>query len=662
MREGEEAEERDGAKEEEEKATPAELDLSPSTLAPRTVRLVTRWLSSVSFVRFDLDVGQMLEHAYPPSRLSDAETANVVNLAFPDSNSSSIGDQVFCFRFRSGGSKDNFLFGYTFFRQRRDASVSRGYFQKSVVIISHLPCLSLFRRVVSALGPLSFEHGASSALDAVVHDVAAWPDPAPGALLDLPVLGNVLRVQMPVFEPTDVCMSPYSPTHGSTSAHVISDAAAPPISQLFESLHEGGPGWFSSVNLYDSFRTQLPNLWYLWELAVTGEPVLVLGGSPRACSEAVLGIASLVTPLVFRGDYRPFFTIYDSDYPFFSSLHDVSPDTLPCVLLGVTNPFFLKTFERFPHIVLLGEEAAEAPPPPDAAAAAAAEADASAAAPDPEHDGPKLLKSRLPSNGNFLSAIGSGAHIVSRGTPLLVPDRAVLGRVIAPSRPASPAAASADRASSSAINNAMLRKYFTRLSQTFLQPIERFFRVDPATLPDGVEELSAPVMRSSSGEGVWNPYLERPALPRFSEEEFLAEVRRAPPPPDIPLGQRPGLLGGKGSRRARLAALYQRFFLSPHFFPWFHRERDRAGARITAYVHQVIKRIARDGNAAFAFFLDGGSVEDAERMHAAARGMLLRELARAGEVDGELVEALRAHMALILRAVPTERRAGMGGV
>jgi len=44
-----------------------------------------------------------------------------------------------------------YLFGYAFFRQRKDASISRGYFQKSVVLVSHLPFVELFEQGTQTL-------------------------------------------------------------------------------------------------------------------------------------------------------------------------------------------------------------------------------------------------------------------------------------------------------------------------------------------------------------------------------------------------------------------------------------------------------------------------------------------------------------------------------
>ena len=57
-------------------------------------------------------------------------------------------------------------------------------------------------------------------------------------------------------------------------------------------------------------------------------------------SQAVLGIVSLISPLNYAGDYRPYFTIYDPDYKHYQLEQDQKQ--IKNVLLGVTNPLFIK--------------------------------------------------------------------------------------------------------------------------------------------------------------------------------------------------------------------------------------------------------------------------------------------------------------------------------
>jgi len=86
-------------------------------------------------------------------KLSEEEKTNICYLSFPDSNSGCMGDTQFFFRIRHTPTKfdklsaemintynnrcasplrihHNFMFGYVYFRQVKDPSLRRGYFQK----------------------------------------------------------------------------------------------------------------------------------------------------------------------------------------------------------------------------------------------------------------------------------------------------------------------------------------------------------------------------------------------------------------------------------------------------------------------------------------------------------------------------------------------------
>lgn len=102
--------------------------------------------------------------------------------AFPDSNVFEVGDQVYNVRVRASGSglaasgptaEAGFLYGYVFFRQKKDEKIRRGYFQKSLVLLSQHPFVGLFSKVVSMLGPAYFELG-QPMLEAACASIASW--------------------------------------------------------------------------------------------------------------------------------------------------------------------------------------------------------------------------------------------------------------------------------------------------------------------------------------------------------------------------------------------------------------------------------------------------------------------------------------------------------
>lgn len=60
---------------------------------------------------------------------------------------------------------------------------------------------------------------------------------------------------------------------------------------------------------------------------------------------------SLINPLEYCLDYRPFFTIHDPEFKEYTTRCGDPPP----VLLGVTNPFFAKALQHWPHIIRIGE-------------------------------------------------------------------------------------------------------------------------------------------------------------------------------------------------------------------------------------------------------------------------------------------------------------------
>uniref|UniRef100_A0A674J952 DENN domain containing 6A n=1 Tax=Terrapene triunguis TaxID=2587831 RepID=A0A674J952_9SAUR len=109
-----------------------------------------------------------------------------------------------------------------------------------------------------------------------------------------------------------------------------------------------------TVHEVDLFRCFCPVFFHiqmLWELVLLGEPVVVMAPSPSESSDTVLALVSCISPLKYCSDFRPYFTIHDSEFKEYTTRTQAPPT----VILGVTNPFFAKTLQHWPHIVRIGE-------------------------------------------------------------------------------------------------------------------------------------------------------------------------------------------------------------------------------------------------------------------------------------------------------------------
>ncbi|XP_067934574.1 protein DENND6A-like isoform X2 [Watersipora subatra] len=423
----------------------------------------SHWIHCICIVTFDLEVGQALELIYPRHvTLSDTERANICYLAFPDSNSGCMGDTSYHFRIRQclkSRSSDSLSFlrtynkhaavslqvergtyyGYVYFRQRKDKSIRRGYFQKSVVVLSMLPFINLFTKVVNIIAPEFFENG-EPGLEAACHDIDQWPAPIAGEELSLPVMGTVIQARIPGCNDKLTGIYP-SPRPNSPVENLVTC--------ILPSIHE--------TNTYSIYQPVLAHLQLLWELVLCSEPLAVMASSPSCSAQAVQALVGLIWPLKYNTDYRPFFTIHDSEFKEYTTRTQAPPP----VILGVTNPFFAKTLQHWPHIVRLGDTL----------------------------DTKKVKVKKA----GILKTLDSKPGVYTTYKPYLSKDKSLLKKLEqgeSSNRPIE-------------VQNLMLKRFFVELTHTFMVPLERY-----------VAGLM-PLLRNI------NPHKGTPMLGSFNTEDFI---------------------------------------------------------------------------------------------------------------------------------------------
>ncbi|XP_063579230.1 protein DENND6B isoform X3 [Pongo abelii] len=394
------------------------------------------WLECVCVVTFDLELGQALELVYPNDfRLTDKEKSSICYLSFPDSHSGCLGDTQFSFRMRQcGGQRSPWhaddrhynsrapvalqrepahYFGYVYFRQVKDSSVKRGYFQKSLVLVSRLPFVRLFQALLSLIAPEYFDKLAPC-LEAVCSEIDQWPAPAPGQTLNLPVMGVVVQVRIP----SRVDKSESSPPKQCDQENLL------PAPVALASVHE-------------------------------------------------LDLFSCLQPLRFCCDFRPYFTIHDSEFKEFTTRTQAPPN----VVLGVTNPFFIKTLQHWPHILRVGEPKMSGQAPGDL---------------------PKQVKLKKPSR---LKTLDTKPGLYTAYTAHLHRDKALLKRLLKGVQKKRP----------SDVQSALLRRHLLELTQSFIIPLEHYM----ASL--------MPLQKSIT------PWKTPPQIRPFSQDDFLRSLEHAGP-------------------------------------------------------------------------------------------------------------------------------------
>ncbi|KAJ3186489.1 Protein dennd6a [Gaertneriomyces sp. JEL0708] len=570
------------------------------------IRSFWQWALCFCVVNFDLELGQAIEYIYPPIEFSDVEAKNIAFSAFPDSNSTAhIGDNAFTFRMRSGSftqdlyhkqqpppfsstehlprvsslqqgaglpvDTDGFTYGYVLFRQQRDSSIRRGYFQKSLVILSPHPWPGLFLQIVSMVGSRYMDalvddrtrtdadlsthiSAAQVLLETASFNIASWPPP-PSTLaadvsycpivLSLPFLGEV-----PTFS--------FPPT--------------PSFAQLFDSMistrHTDTAVICTPGRFYELFSKSLELLWVCWELVVLGQSILVVAESPKSCNDIVWALVELIKPIPFGGDFRPYFTIQDTD---FKSIANRQRPPTTGTILGVTNPVFTKVLEHWPHVI----RAATKPSSKMSTDALPSERSPVAGSPMRESSGStglvnttlprsqtptptKSPTSGAPTSHNGLinpfsktpkpektsASFGASRNSLRSGTedvvvvesltckhkPYLSKDRKLIKEVVE----------AALRGKPTHLLNNMLRGHFMDLTGRFLQPLNRHFE----TLVVGSHlHMTLSNLRS------------RPEIRPFKQETFLKSIEQTAP--NLPVHcKRP------------ITDLYRAFLMSPNFAAW----------------------------------------------------------------------------------------------
>ncbi|KZV84127.1 DUF1630-domain-containing protein [Exidia glandulosa HHB12029] len=367
------------------KLGPAELDIGVDggiqhSLDPGKLVAMRRWILCIAIVNFDIDTGPIVDQMYPSASLDAGLKENIAFSSFPDASSAESRTEIHSFRVRhaAGGAletttvQDGFMYGFAYFLQRRDQALKRGFLQRSVVILTHLPYPSLFTVVISKLAPLYFEHG-TAMLETACHNIANWSAPHPGSTVEVGFLGGVYAVAIPQ-GPDDPQFIETSSFGVQFDAHQHILASIPPLTTLPSSLQSPGSPTFTMAasqtpSILSLCRSFLPSLWSIWECLILCEPILVFAPSPSLSSVLIWWFRDFIRPLPLAFDFRPYFTIHDHDFPDFvprakmkgvatsKSAAYASPPKSG-VVIGVTNPFFESACSHWPHVISLSAEVA----------------------------------------------------------------------------------------------------------------------------------------------------------------------------------------------------------------------------------------------------------------------------------------------------------------
>ena len=256
----------------------------------------------------------------------------------PDCQPSSggLGDSCFTFRYMRDATEEGKalqpLWGFSLFRAQRESTQRRGVFQKSIVLLSPFPYFRLYRAAVALLADAYFTSGAE-AFHAAVKQLSGWPLAHAPSSYSLTILDTSLTLALVACEAGPV----YALPRGDAAA-----GGALREARAARSLCELGA-----------------SCWTLWKLLLMGESVVVLTPSPHQCSDIVLALPCLISPLPCMSDMRPYLTVHARDWD--AHFSGTAPPPGAGTLIGATNPMLARAPPSWVSLLSLEEHAADAP-------------------------------------------------------------------------------------------------------------------------------------------------------------------------------------------------------------------------------------------------------------------------------------------------------------
>ncbi|VDK47424.1 unnamed protein product [Anisakis simplex] len=239
---------------------------------------------------------------------------NICYLAFPDSNSGCSRDTNFHFRIKRSSDYLN---------------VSQIAYSERVPMCAEIDPLFFY----------GFVHFSDSC--SACHHIDQWPSPAPGESLMLPLMGTVIQCRIPCRTDIPLTQPPLLLGVKKTSSQYAPVILSP----------------VNEVNLFTNLFCVLNHVQLLWELVLTNETnafymflnflfkisrsIFPIAADRCNCSRS---ICMLISRTILDFTYLAFEVC-------FRHFDLVDRHTLPSVILGVTNPFFTKTLQHWPHIV-----------------------------------------------------------------------------------------------------------------------------------------------------------------------------------------------------------------------------------------------------------------------------------------------------------------------
>ena len=279
-------------------------------------------------------------------------------------------------------------------------------------------------------------------------------------------------------------------------------------------------------------------------------------------------VVHIIWPLRYASDYRPFFTIHNSEFQEITFNSSKKATTKPAasptsIIIGVTNPFFAKLLHQWPHIIRVddshqdrtkskhesflqidhdGDEGSsqetEDTADPSSLSQTAAGIKLASMKKFATNSKPYKRTRSINNNSSHLT-FDMKPGLYTKYKPHLQRDKAILKKLQSTNPQQRP----------DTVQNALIRRFFLELTQSFIIPLERYF-------------VSLLPLRK-----FYQANRKSPIIKEFDNEEFLKTLDQ----------YGPQLTSGlKGDWKD----LYRQFLSTPNFRLWLNDRKQEANAKI----------------------------------------------------------------------------------
>lgn len=260
-------------------------------------------IRAIFFLGFDDNIGQLIEKYYSSFPIDSKLLEEVSFIGFPETTASD-EDQMYFFSLRKNPSTllsniciqdQQFYYCYAKIIRVKCDKLKRGYIQKSIVILTEQYNPKYYQPILNEIVTIYISNNYVPLKE---EDLTNY------------LYKNNIEKKKPIihrnsFQPPNYIMNSFLETFS-----------------LFYLIK------ISSI----------------WEMIITETPTLVVGDEASKVSNVVMLLQSLIYPLKYRGDIRPYFSIYDIDFKQYRDNDNLLKNNSP--ILGIINPLLAKYFQK----------------------------------------------------------------------------------------------------------------------------------------------------------------------------------------------------------------------------------------------------------------------------------------------------------------------------